>query len=693
MNYRGLILSLIGLVAVVTGIFFAVRWIRHKDDDPDVDGVERAAGDCNFPLFTAVPSDAAVIFSFSGDRDAAAFLTDSASVVPSLMAGMPRRFVKSVASRKMAVSLHDAGSLTPLMILDVADADSAALAGMTHLADTVGLRYHLLPSYGLLLTSPSETLLGSSQRHVEGGFSVLENRELRSAAAAIPYGNAVFFSHAAASRIIRTMLTKTYYPYASFFSKTAVWTGFSLPEKGASQMEGLSATFGNSYFQSIFTGMTPGEFKFPDVVPADARSVTAIATEKPVSYCTLRRKWVDADGRLSAYKEANSAAKKSLGMTAEQYLEEMDLREAVSVLLPSGERLVALRYQKKLPDGKDIMEYKAGYALSMLFGDMFRPQADTLWSRVRGNWKWIGSRSALASAGEKALKESPDAVLIPDRGAFVFFNAGNPPSEVLAPDFAVPVRRQFRGAERIASSLAAAPSEEGVRYTIAYREAQRPAAPVPAQPVVVTTPDGELSVAPAVPAEVVPAVLEYPVCNFKSGKMNTFFQNPDNSLGLRDEAGKVLWTIPFDRPVASRVKEIDYYGNDKIQYLFAAGSRLYIIDRLGRFIPSFGTDLGKEVLIGPDLYSFAGDGYQVMVLHRDNTLSLYTLEGERYPGWKNITSKEAIPSLPEAVPVGDRIYWKVPFLSGAKYYNFEGGSPLSGSRTRKLLKKTVLKPE
>ena len=691
MNYRGLILSLIGLVAVITGIVFAVRGIRHKDDDPNVDGVERTAGDCNFPLLTAVPSDATVIFSFNGDRDASAFLTDSASVIPSLLSGIPRRFVKTVASRKMAVSLHDAGSLTPLMILDIQGADSAAVATITNLADTVGLRYHYLPAYGLLLTSPSETLLGSSERHVEGGFSVLENRELRSAAAALPYGNAVFISHAAAARIIRTMLTKTYNPYAAFLSKAAVWTGFSLPQRGASQLEGISTTFGNSCYQSIFTGMTPGEFKFADIVPADAKSVTAFATEKPVSYCTLRRKWVDADGRLSSYKEANSAARKVLGMTAEQYLEEMDLKEAVSILMPSGERLVAIRYQKKLPDGKEIQEYKAGYALSMLFGDMFRPQADTLWSMVRGSWKWIGSRTALALAGEKALRESPDAVLLPDRGAFVLFNAGNAPGDVLSPDFTDPVRRQFRGASRIASCFTATPSEEGVRYTISYKEAKRAAKPAPAKPVAVAS-GSDTSVSDVQP-EVAPTAVEYAVRNFKTGKMNTFFQNPDNAIGLRDETGKVLWTVPFDRPIASRVKEVDFYGNGKIQYLFAAGSRLYIIDRLGRFIPSFETDLGKEILIGPDLYGFTEDEYQVMVLHRDNTLSLYTLDGERYPGWKNITSKEAISGLPEIVTAEDKMYWKVPYPSGERYYNFEGGSPLSRGKTRKLLKKTVLKSE
>ena len=137
----------------------------------------------------------------------------------------------------------------------------------------------------------------------------------------------------------------------------------------------------------------------------------------------------------------------------------------------------------------------------------------------------------------------------------------------------------------------------------------------------------------------------------------------------------------------------DYYGNERIQYLFAAGSRLYIIDVLGRFIPSFETDLGKDVLLGPALFTFEEGDDALMVLHRDNTIALYTLDGTRYPGWKDITSKEAVSALPEMLSVEGERYWKVAFPSGAKFYRFGGGSPLSKGKTKKLLKKTVLKSE
>ena len=688
MNFRGLIFSLIGLVGVVLGIFFAVRTFRNKGKEPRVTEVERTMEECNFPLLRAVPSDAAAILSFDGGADAAYWLTDSASVVPPLVSGIPARLLRSVSSRKLAVSLHDAGGLTPLLVVEMAGADSAELYTTLHLADTLSLRSRYVEGEAICLISPSETLVGSAERHLEGGFSVLDNRDLLSATAALPYGNAVFLSHGSANRLIRTFLASSFASYASFFSKTAVWSALALPRKDAMRAEGLSANFGNTCYLSILSGTASGEFKFPDVVPVEAAGVTALAMDTPEPYITLRRRWLDACGRLSAYKDANSRAKKALGQTAEQYLVRYGLQEAVSAVLPSGERLVALRYREKPEGGKDIQPYNAGYALSMLFGEMFRPQGDSLWSCLKGDWKWIGSRDALSLCGGPSLKRSPDAgALIPGSGVFVHYVADGHPAEVLAPAYAAPVRRRLRGASSVAFCFAAEPVEGGVRYAWAYAPAQRVPKPSP-------SPASQPSASASEPAVAEPSAVlaEYPVKNFRTGKMNTFFQRRDGRIGLRDESGSVLWTLPFEGTVPG-VAEVDYYGNGKIQYLFASGSRLYIIDVLGRFVPSFEVDLGKEVLLGPDAYHFGDDDDAWMVLHRDNTLSLYRPDGSLYPHWKNIAPKEPVSALPEMVEVEGERYWKVAFASGEKYYRFGGGSPLSNRKTRKLLKKTVLKSE
>ena len=686
MNYRGLIFSLIGLVGVILGIVFAVRGLRRKDEAPQVNTPERAVEDCHFPLLRAVPSDAAVILSFDGGRDAAWYLTDSASVFPTLLGEKaPKarlRFLRAASDRKMAVSLHDAGSLVPLYVVDVAEADSASLARLSAQADTAGIRTALYPQEGILLASSSETLLGTSGRHLSGEISILSNRELLAATAAIPYGNAVFLSHAASPRIIRTLLSREYAAYAPFLSKAAVWTGLTLPGKGKTESEGYSVAYDNTFYQSIFAGMTPGEFRFREILPAEALSVMAIATEKPSHYLALRRRWVDACGRLGAFKESCSGARKTLGKPADDYINEFSLREAASALLPSGERVAALRYDKKLPDGRDLKAYGAGYALEMLFGESFRPQGDTLWSTVRGDWKLIGTRSALTVVSEgtplKTVAAATD--LIPASGAFVLYNAGNVPAQVLADAFSVFARKRFSAFPRVASSLSATPSDGGVRYAIRYKGVQN--AP---QRIAKPASGGAADPAPAV--ESAPSAVEYPVRNFQTGKTDIFFQNPDNGIGLRDPSGRTLWTASFNLPICGRVSEIDYYGTGKIQYLFAAGSRLYVIDRLGRFLPSFDVDLGKEILAGPDVYGFSDDTYDLMILFADNTLSLCSLEGTRYPGWKDISPRETIQGLPELQTVGDAQYWKVTLSGGEKYYRFGGGSPLSDRKARKLLRK------
>ena len=112
--------------------------------------------------------------------------------------------------------------------------------------------------------------------------------------------------------------------------------------------------------------------------------------------------------------------------------------------------------------------------------------------------------------------------------------------------------------------------------------------------------------------------------------------------------------------------------------MFGAGSSLYLIDRSGRFVGGFPTELGKEILIGPEVYEFNGaKSYSVMVLHKDNTIEMYDLHGQKPESWKGITCKETIKSLPERMVVGDKGIWVVRTSMQTLIYPFNGGSPLS----------------
>ena len=125
------------------------------------------------------------------------------------------------------------------------------------------------------------------------------------------------------------------------------------------------------------------------------------------------------------------------------------------------------------------------------------------------------------------------------------------------------------------------------------------------------------------------------------------------------------------------METIDYYANGKLQFLFAAGSKLYLIDRLGRFVSPFPVELGKEVRLGPGVYDFTGaHGYTVTVLHTDNTVEMYDLHGRRPSGWEGIAPEEPVKALPELLKVGDKRYWAVRTSIQTLIYGFDGGAPL-----------------
>ena len=179
----------------------------------------------------------------------------------------------------------------------------------------------------------------------------------------------------------------------------------------------------------------------------------------------------------------------------------------------------------------------------------------------------------------------------------------------------------------------------------------------------------------------------FPVQNSATGQTNYFYQNANLFLCLNDENGKGVWGVPFKTPICGAVESIDYYGNGKIQFLFAAGSSLYLIDRLGRFVGGFPVDLGKPVLLGPRAYDFTGaHGYTVLVLHKDNSVEMYNLHGRKPADWKGIYAPETVKSLPELIEVKGKHYWAVRTSVRTLIYGFYGGDPLTRDEGGKMLR-------
>lgn len=167
------------------------------------------------------------------------------------------------------------------------------------------------------------------------------------------------------------------------------------------------------------------------------------------------------------------------------------------------------------------------------------------------------------------------------------------------------------------------------------------------------------------------------VKNAATGKICLFGQKEDMSLYLEQD-GKTLWSQPFKGgKLCGNAAAVDYYNNGKLQYAFAAVSKIYLYDRLGRPVKGFPTELGKEILLGPAVYDFNGlKRYNILVLHADNSIQMYNFKGVRPDKWKGIAPEAKILSLPELITEGKDSFWLVRTAAGEEKWPFYGGEKL-----------------
>lgn len=165
----------------------------------------------------------------------------------------------------------------------------------------------------------------------------------------------------------------------------------------------------------------------------------------------------------------------------------------------------------------------------------------------------------------------------------------------------------------------------------------------------------------------------FEVRNPDGGRPWTASMVSGNTLEMKDNSGKKLWTLELPGKISGRICSIDYYSNGKTQYLFVCGGDMYLVDRLGRVVKGFPVKLSCNVLLGPDLYDFSGlHRYNVVVLDDRNGIEMFNMKGVRPEKWKRIALKDNIIGLPEYAEKKGRSYWIVRTPDRSHIYSFYG---------------------
>jgi hypothetical protein len=125
----------------------------------------------------------------------------------------------------------------------------------------------------------------------------------------------------------------------------------------------------------------------------------------------------------------------------------------------------------------------------------------------------------------------------------------------------------------------------------------------------------------------------YPVINH---------QTKGEELALADAAGRLhlisdsksLWSVQVGE-LQSLVFQIDYFNNKKLQYVFLAGQKLFVVDRLGRMVTGFPVDVPQESVRDFVVVDYGQSrNYRFLVLGETGNAFLLDAKGGPLEGWR-----------------------------------------------------------
>ncbi len=672
MSRKSLILCLSVLAVLFIGVGVAVAVLYSGVDSGKIDKkTTKVASQGRYNLLSAIPSDAVLVACLSKE---------------------------GLLESKVAVSMHYSGKLLPLYVYDAgksSETPSEDALRLVEYLENKGLvaRYAVGPC-SMVVASESETLVQSALRHLDKSMSVMDAPGFVEASDIVSGDDVLFVSNVHASYLMPAVFTRKYSSNSSFVSRLSDWTAFDLSYSDRTfSLDGSVVYDGSAAeFMTVLEKSAPSVSALSGILPSYTISAASLPLGDVNSYVTAYKAFLDSRQALQKYNAAQKSLGDKTGTVPYDFMVSSGVKEVATASFMAGgklEKLNLLRTGKDIPEsvlavmeGVSKKDYVpavfawpfAGFAASV-FGNMFALEDETCFTWMNG-WIVSGSRKAVEeyvsgrtleyTLAQYMADASQSDMLAAAKSSFVAYMSWTEDYKVLDNSFKTGflelIAPLYSDVEYCPMVISVVPGKNSPSVSVDMKklQLQKTKAPAFERDTTVVVPKGP-----------------FEVKNSGSGKMNRFYQNSHLSLCLSEE-GKDLWGVPFKEPICGTAHNVDYYANGKLQIIFGAGSSIYVIDRLGRYVSGFPVDLKKEILLGPDVYDFNGSKkYNIMVLHKDNTVEMYNLKGQKPSSWKGIKASETIKALPERITVGGSSFWVVRTSIQTLIYPFYGGDPLT----------------
>ncbi len=130
------------------------------------------------------------------------------------------------------------------------------------------------------------------------------------------------------------------------------------------------------------------------------------------------------------------------------------------------------------------------------------------------------------------------------------------------------------------------------------------------------------------------------VINHNNQEKEILVQDKSNILYLIANNGKILWQKKLDNPILSEIYQIDYYRNNKLQYLFNTKNKLYLIDRNGNAVEKYPINFRHEATNSISLFDYDKNrNYRIFVACKNKETYAYDKTGKIVKGWKAKTTE------------------------------------------------------
>lgn len=718
MSRKSLIICLAVLAAMILGVGVAVAVLYSDSDKTKTERRSAVPDQERYMLLPAIPADAVLVACMSDMKDLSSSAFSGFPFTAALADSVSSGGFRSIVSSRIAMSMHFSGKLQTLYVFDVGKASSDPSADASSLA-AFARKHGLSATYvdcseitdgsrdiskrALVVASASEDLVKSSVRHLEKSISVMDAAGFPAASAISDSPDVVFFSNLHAKMLMTEIFTKNVASHHPFISSLAEWTVADIVKTDdTGTYIQAAAVYDNdpSDFMTVLSESEPAVSKVSQMLPSYTLSAVSLPMRKSEPYITAYQAYMDSKQSLQPFRKKQRALESKAGINPQDFVRRLDVKEVAKATFMCGSELASVNLirvgrQDTLifvgTQNKSFKDYVPAihswpYAsfIASVFGGLFELEDESCFTYMNG-WIVSGSLDAveeyvegraleydlvqyMADSGQKDMLSQSEASLVAyfplteNKGRY-----GNIFSKALVPG----VGAVCGDCDYCPAVLAVTESKSGemISLQIPRLTRMRTRAPEHERDTVVVIPQGP-----------------FRVKNSGTGKMNLFYQNQHGSLCLQEEGGKGLWGVPFDGKLCGTAHNVDYYANGKLQILFGAGKKVYLIDRLGRFVTGFPVELDKEILVGPDVYDFNGTrAYNIMVLHKDNTIDMYNLKGRKPSSWKSITAPETIKALPERIVVGGSTFWVVRTSIQTLIYPFSGGSALTSFKGDQMI--------